>query len=164
MEGIKIMGISTFLLFKRGESIAANDLLSNIKNLCIRENLFFDTDEEKFNIGGVLKYSRVYISDIPFEEDYSRQLCFSLYDEPYDYQTVSFKWDDIHSEYFKALVSDDFCDNEDLLFRFVYSVLNIYPSAKIWIEDDWFYTLEDLEKIKRKPYDNNWCYKHPKSS
>lgn len=158
------MGISTFLLFKRGESIAARDLLPSIKNLCTMESLYFDTDEEKFTSDGTLKYCRIYISDIPFEEDYSRLLCFSLFDEPYDFQIVRFKWDDTHSEYFKALESDDFYDNEDLLFRFVYGVLNIYPSAKIWIEDDWFYTLEDLEKIKRKPYDNNWCYKHPINS
>lgn len=155
------MGISTFLLFKRGESITVNDLLSNIKNLCLRENLFFDSDEEKFNDEGTLKYSRVYISDIPFRENYSRQLCFSLYDDPYEYQIVSFKWDNTHSEYFKAMASDDFCNNEDLLLRFAYGILNIYPTAKIWIEEDWFYTLEDLGKIVNNSYNNNWCYDNP---
>lgn len=37
--------------------------------------------------------------------------------------------------------------------------LKKYPTAKIWVEEDWFYTLEDLEKILSNPFDNEWCYK-----
>ncbi|MCA1294981.1 hypothetical protein LBW89_18370 [Paenibacillus sp. alder61] len=158
------MGISTFLLFECGKSIAANDLLWSINNLCIRDHLYFDTEEEKYTINGDLKYCRVYISDFPFTEECSRPLCFSLFDEPYEYQTVSFKWDDTGEEYFKAMESDDFWENEDLLLRFVYGILKVYPRAKVWVEEDWFYTLEDLEKIKKQPYDGNWCYRHPKLS
>lgn len=156
------MGISSFLLFKRGESTPANDLLRNLNNICIEENLFFDSDEETYNSEGTLKYTRVYISDIPFRENYSRPLCFSVYDEPYEYQIVSFKWDDTNNEYFKAVVSDDFDDNEDLLLRFSHAILKIYPTAKIWVEEEWFYTLEDLDNITNMPYKNDWCYKDPR--
>ncbi|WII39024.1 hypothetical protein [Paenibacillus thiaminolyticus] len=124
---------------------------------------FFDSDEENYYSEGTLKYSRVYISDTPFRENYSRQICFSVYDEPYEYQIVSFKWDDTNNKYFKAVVSDDFCDNEDLLVRFSHAILKKYPTAKIWVEEDWFYTLEDLEKILSNPFDNEWCYKQPKA-
>lgn len=157
------MGISTFLLFERGKSAPAYDLLRSLNSICINENLFFDNDEDCSSSEGTLKYSRAYISDRPFKEDYSRPLGFSVYDEPYEYQIISFKWDDTNSEYFKAVVSDDFCDNEDLLLRFSHAILNIYPTAKIWIEEDWFYTLEDLDKIVNMPYNNDWCYKNPKN-
>lgn len=156
------MGMSSFLLFKRGESIPANDLLRDLNKICIEENLFFDNDEETYDRDGTLKYTRVYISDIPFRENYSRTICFSLYDEPYEYQLVSFKWDDTNNEYFKAVVSDDFDGNEDLLLRFSHAILKIYPTAKIWVEEEWFYTLENLDEITSMPYKSDWCYKNPR--
>lgn len=109
---------------------------------------------------GTLKYCQVYIS-IPFEASYSRQLCFSVYDEPYEYQTIDFKWDETHNKYFKAMISDDFYENEDLLLRFVHSAISVYPNAKIWTEEDWFYTFEDLDRIVKDPNNTEWCYKKP---
>jgi len=156
------MGMSSFLLFKRGESAPANDLLRDLNKICIEENLFFDCDEETYDSEGTLKYTRVYISDLPFSENYSRTLCFSVYDEPYEYQLVSFNWDDTKHEYFKAVVSDDFDDNEDLLLRLSHAILKIYPTAKIWVEEEWFYTLEELDNITNMPHTNDWCYKDPR--
>ncbi|MCT1398469.1 hypothetical protein M4D81_05555 [Paenibacillus sp. p3-SID867] len=156
------MGISAFLLFKRGDSAPVNDLLRDLKKICIEEKLFFDSDEETYDSEGTLKYTRVYISDLPFRENYSRTLCFSVYDEPYEYQFVSFEWDDTQNEYFKAVVSDDFDDNEDLLLRFSHAILKVHPTAKIWVEEEWFYTLEDLENITNMPYMSDWCYKNPR--
>ncbi len=70
---------------------------------------------------------------MPFRENYSRTLCFSVYDEPYEYQVVSFEWDEVGNEYFKAIVSDDFYDNEDLLLQLSRAMLKIYQNSKIWI-------------------------------
>lgn len=55
------MGMSSFVLFKRGESTSANNLLSTIKNICMKEKLLFDNDEETYNSEGTLKYTRRYI-------------------------------------------------------------------------------------------------------
>ena len=156
------MGMSSFLLFKRGESASANDLLGDLNKVCIEENLFFESDEETYDSEGTLKYTRVYISDLPFNENYSRTLSFSVYDDPYEYQLVRFKWDDTKNEYFKAVVSDDFDDNEDLLLRFSHAILKIYPTAKLWVEEECFYTLEDLDNITNMPYMSDWCYKDPR--
>lgn len=155
------MGTSSVLLFKREESIPAINLLMRINKICKKEKLYFDSDEKVFNNEGKLIYTRIYVSDVPFRENYSRTLCFSVYDEPYEYQVVSFEWDDTNNEYFKAVVSDDFYDNEDLLFRFFREMLRIYPKSKLWVEDEWFYTIEDLENTT-DVYENNWCYKEPR--
>ncbi len=37
------------------------------------------------------------------------------------------------------------------------------PDARVWIEEDWFYNLEDMKKIKAS-YNNNWCYINPKNN
>jgi len=156
------MGISTFVLFRQGESISASDLLKNIREISINYGLYFSNNYDEYDQTGKLKFCSIYISDIPFEDNYSRQISWNLYDEPYKFQNVDFNWDDSKSQYFKALVSEDFYENEDLLFKILYGILKVYPSAKVWIEDNWFYTIEDLEKIKSKPFDNEWCYNDPK--
>lgn len=156
------MGISTFVLFRQGESIPASDLLLNIREVCTNYGLYFSNNHKEYDETGKLKFCSIYFSDIPFEDNYSRQISWNLYDEPYNFQTVNFDWDDSKIQYFKALVSEDFYENEDLLFKILYGLLNIYTYAKIWIEDNWFYTLKDLEKIKNKPFDTEWCYKNPR--
>ncbi|MGQ8870652.1 hypothetical protein [Paenibacillus sp. TSA_86.1] len=155
------MSISSFIVFKCKKSTPAYNLLNRIKTFCTEEALFFDSDDEKYDIEGVLKYTRIYISDKPFKEHYSRTISFSLYDEPYDFQFVTFDWDNMQNEYFKAIVSDDFDDNEDLLFQVLLAFLSEFPDSKVWIEEEWFYTLPDLKRIK-KSYNNSWCYMGPR--
>ena len=131
----------------------------------MENKLYFDNHYERFNDAGELIFSSIYVSDIPFSEDGFRALPWNLYDKSNDYflQSLNFEWDMSHTEYFKAIISEDFYEYEDLLFKVVYEILKLYPSAKLWIEYDWLYTLEDLEKIASRPYDNSWCYKNPKS-
>ncbi|MGG4553958.1 hypothetical protein [Paenibacillus humicus] len=156
------MGISAFVLFRHGESISASELLINIREVCTTYGLYFSKDYDEYDETGKLKSCSIYFSDIPFEDNYSRQISWNLYDEPYKYQIVDFNWDESKNQYFKAMVSEDFYENEDLLFKILYGLLKVYPSAKIWIEDNWFYTIEDLENIKNRPFDDEWCYKNPR--
>ncbi|KAA8783074.1 hypothetical protein EC604_04350 [Paenibacillus amylolyticus] len=155
------MSISSFILFECKKSPLAYNLLNMIKTFCTEEDLFFDSDDEKYDIEGALKYTRIYISDKPFNED-SRTISFSLYDEPYDFQIVTFDWDNMKNEYFKAIVSDDFDENEDLLFQVLLAFLSEFPDAKVWIEEEWFYTLGDLKRIKNS-YNSSWCYMDPRN-
>ncbi|MUG48128.1 hypothetical protein [Paenibacillus woosongensis] len=145
-----------------GESISASELLINIREVCTTYGLYFSNDYNEYDETGKLKSCSIYFSDMPFEDNYSRQISWNLYDEPYNYQTIDFNWDESENQYFKAMVSEDFYENEDLLFKILYGLPKVYPSAKIWIEDNWFYTIEDLEKIKSRPFDDEWCYKNPR--
>ncbi|MGO4532651.1 hypothetical protein AB4Z30_26510 [Paenibacillus sp. 2TAF8] len=154
------MSISSFIVFECKKSPSAYHLLNRFRPLCTKESLFFDSDDEKYDIEGVLKYTRIYISDKPFKEDYARTISFSLYDEPHDFQIVTFDWDERQDEYFKAIVSDDFYENEDLLFQLLFAFLNEYTDAKVWIEENWFYTLDDLKRINDS-YHSSWCHMDP---
>ena len=158
------MGTSTFVLFKKGESIPINELLLKLRDISVENGWYFDNDCDRFNSTGKLKFSTAYFNDVPFKVNSSRAILWNIYDEPYDYffQTLDFEWDTAKEEYFKAIISGDFYENDDLLFKIVYEILKLYPTAKLWIEDDWFYTLEDLEKIASRPYDNRWYCKNPK--
>lgn len=156
------MGISAFVLFETGSNIPLTDLLQYTEDLCTELNLFYGISFKKENGNNQLKHVRANLSDLPFVESSSRQLCIDFYDEPYEFQNISFDWLGKDTEFFEAIIVDDFCDNEDLLFDILFKFLKNYPNSKIWMEDDWFYTLNDLEKIANKPYDGNWCYKNPK--
>ncbi|WP_339314132.1 hypothetical protein [Paenibacillus sp. FSL M7-0896] len=155
------MGISAYVLFETGSNILLTDLLKYTEDFCAELNLFYGITYKKENSNKQLKHVRANISDRPFVESTSRQLCIDFYDEPYEFQSISFDWLGKDSEFFEAIVVDDFCDNEDLLFNILFEFQKKYPDSKIWMEDDWFYSLNDLQKIANK-YDGNWCYKNPK--
>ena len=158
------MSTSAYVLFEKGESVPLSVLFEKIKELCEKNNFCFANDGDEFNAEGKLKSTSVYVADKPFFEDDSKQIPWDIYDEPYDYcfQSLSFDWDPSDTEYFKAMISGGFYEEEDFLFKLVYEVLKVYPKAKLKICNNWFYTLEDLEKIAAMPYDNDWCYKNPK--
>lgn len=156
------MGTSAAIVFRSGESVEINKLIHRLDELCNREGLFHSHDLKKIDDDLKLKYCEFCISDIPLKDSYDRQLCFGIADEPYPYKLVNFEWDSPEIDYFKTVVSGDFDDNEDLLFKFLFLFLNEFPDAKVWIEEDWFYNLHDMKKIKAS-YDNDWCYIDPKT-
>nr|WP_145406426.1 hypothetical protein [Paenibacillus xylanexedens] len=156
------MGISAFVLFETGSNIPLTNLLKYTEDFCAELNLLYGISFKKEKGENQLKHVRASISELPFVEISSRQLCIDFYDEPYEFQNISFDWLGKDTEFFEAIIVDDFCDNEDLLFNILFRFLKKYPNSKIWMEDDWFYTLNDFEKISNRPYDESWCYKNPK--
>ena len=68
----------------------------------------------------------------------------------------------IHKEgYLQTIVIDVFYESEKIMLDFVYEYLKINPDIYLYIEREWVYTLEDLEKIRALPFDRNWCYTKP---
>ncbi len=158
------MGASAYILFEAGKSKSASELVSLVLDLCDKENLFFAFDIERFDNANRLKYKRLGISNISFSErNSSKQICLNIYDEPYQFQLEQFDWDILHKDYFNAISLEFFVENEDLLLKIIYPLLKAYPQAKLWCDNDWFYTSADLEKIVNKPFDKYWCYKNPVS-
>lgn len=157
------MGMSATILFKKGHSAEINKLLLHLNRICDREGWFYSHDLKKYDDMQKLKYCEFCLSDTPLKDSYDRQLCFGIADEPYPFKLVNFDWDSTGNEYFKTVVSNDFDDNEDLLFQVLLALLSEFPDAKVWIEEDWFYTLDDLERIKNS-YNNSWCYTDPRDA
>jgi hypothetical protein len=154
------MGISATILFKKGHSVEINQLLLHFNQISDSEGWFHNHDLKKYDDMQKLKYSEFCLSDIPLRDCYERQICFGIADEPYPFKLVYFEWDSPNNEYFKTVVSSDFDGNEDLLFQVLLAVLIEYPDAKVWIEENWFYTLDDLKRINDS-YHSRWCYMDP---
>lgn len=47
------------------------------------------------------------------------------------------------------------------LEAFLYEYLKLNPEDIFWDELDWFYTYEDIVKIKQKEFNPYWCYENP---
>ncbi|MDQ0171830.1 hypothetical protein [Paenibacillus tundrae] len=125
-----------------------NELIPRLEKLFEKEDLFYSRELNKVDETGNVKYCEFCISDIPLEESYERQICLGVADEPYPFKLINFDWEDPEKEYFKTIVINDFKENEDILFTFLLAFLEEYMTAKVWIEDDWFYTLEDLKNTR----------------
>jgi len=160
------MGTSAFILFKSGHSIRIPQLLSDAEDICRENSLYYGDVADGYGDLNIVSHCETNINDIMWGEEGSseRDILFDLANEPFDLRNIDFEWDSSRQEYFKAMIAVEFYNNEDLLFKFLYPFLKRYPEAKLWIEEDWFYTLEDLEKIaNRQPFDQEWCYKDPKT-
>ncbi len=163
------MGISAIVLFEKDHSIDIEKLLITTEDWSIRENLYFkignsSIKEQIFDSLNKLKYARVYLDMKKnyVNHDYTTQLCVGFYDEPYENKIINFRWYSEKKFFFKAIVVEEFFENEKLLFEFLYIILKTFPQGLVWIEENWFYRSEDLEKIKNNPFDEDWCYKNPK--
>ncbi|MGL4393729.1 MAG: hypothetical protein ACRCS8_00670 [Brevinema sp.] len=156
------MGITCSMLVKEDSNIKATSLYATLKKICSDGNLIIGVNIKEVDETDRVKLIRTNISDVPLDKDSSRQLCVDIFDEPYKFKYNSFEWFDESISFFESIVIDYFDRNEDLLFRIVHDLLKQYPKAKLWIEEDWFYTLEDLDKINNKAFNKDWCYKNPK--
>ncbi|WP_106768713.1 hypothetical protein [Paenibacillus faecalis] len=58
---------------------------------------------------------------------------------------------------------EDIYGVQELIFNFIYEYLKLNPDDYFWVADyNWFYSWEDIQKLKSLPYDPDWCYKNPK--
>ncbi|PDO09583.1 MAG: hypothetical protein BLM47_11805 [Candidatus Reconcilbacillus cellulovorans] len=70
-----------------------------------------------------------------------------------------------HLEYYDAGSIEDiagvFGPREKLLFNFVYEYLKLNPDDlfEVAYYDHRIYSLKEMEQLRRRPYDPNWCYR-----
>lgn len=155
------MGILGSIFVKENSNIKGEELYRVLERICSVENLFIEINLTEHDKSNKIKVIRTNISDKPLDEDINRQLCVDIFDEPYKYRYNSFDWFDKSINFFEIITIDFFDQNEDLLFKIVYELLKLYPDAKLWMEQDWFYTLEDLEKLEKDTFNLEWCYNKP---
>ena len=157
------MGISAFVMFERGKSISIERMLQELKEECEKSGLYFKLSEYGYELGvGGIRMHVVVDEMANYDSDNKdTALYMDFYEEPNKFNYVFLdEYDDI--ELFQAIIINRFSDREKLLLKFLYIVLKKYPHGIAWPETDWIYTLEDLEKIVKKPYDEDWFIKNLK--
>ena len=148
-------------LAKESSNISLVNILGNIEKISKNNNLYL-AFEKKFDESGNFRCIYVMISDIPLEKYSERKIPFWAFDEKYEHDNY-INLDFYHSSenLFRLIMVEDYNLNEEILLKFCYEFIKIYKDIKLWTEFDWFYELNDLEKIIKNPFDNEWCYKNP---
>ena len=68
------------------------ELYNTIKNICMSNNFFLDISTKNVDVNQKIKSIYSNISDVSFTYGVMRQLCVSLFDEPYQFKDISFDW------------------------------------------------------------------------
>lgn len=158
------MGTSAFFLVKKNSNIELSNLIEDVKNICKENNFYMSPISSDSQSESIVKHVSVEIALVKRADLYeapTNDVLVDIYDEPYKYQYHSFSWYDEETDFFNIAIIDEVYNNEKITLVLSFEILKRYPEVRIWIEEDWFYTLDDIEKISNRPYNNEWCYKNP---
>lgn len=80
-----------------------------------------------------------------------------IYSDGFD----DFEWLIKGENLFRAVVIEDLSNCSKMLLDFLYEFFKIYPDDYFWSERKWYYTYEDIVKIKQEDFDRYWYCKNP---
>ncbi len=154
------MGTSGFILKKR-ENIEIYQLIHEVKAAADRAGLLSPIDPEIQEWAGEV-YAMGSIANT-FEEIPGAEAMpiyiHSADDEKYDDQ---YDWL-VEGGRLNNAVFFDFVGNcERILLDFLYEYLKSNPEDYFLCEGDWYYTFDDIARIKERGFDPMWCYIDPR--
>lgn len=96
------------------------------------------------------------------EVEQGQSLSFYIYtiDEMNEYDNT-FDWIKEGENLRLVMYLDDMEFKEEITLRFIYEYLKLNPKDYFWNDNKWFYTLENIEKLSKLPFDENWGYRNP---
>lgn len=161
------MGTSGVILKSRCD-FSVEKLLSEVMIVTFRAklNLYFHNSTE-YNDDGSFKSTSLNISDKPLYQDNALQLLFRISEIKKEcineYGDTEFDWVDKGKKLYYVACIENISTVEKLSFKFIYQYLKLNPNDYFWVDwYKWAFSLEDMEKLKKLPYDPDWCYKDPK--
>lgn len=72
-----------------------------------------------------------------------------------------FDWVSKGGNLIRGVIIEDISGCERMLLDFLYEYLMLNPKDYFWNELDWYYTYDDIVKIRQKEFNPDWCYKKP---
>ncbi|WP_160673127.1 hypothetical protein [Clostridium sp. C8-1-8] len=74
-----------------------------------------------------------------------------------------FDWVEKGGKLYEIAYAENISDREELVFNFIYEYLKLNPKDYFWVDSyEWVFSLDDMEKLRKLPFDSEWCYKDPK--
>ncbi|MDR1321886.1 MAG: hypothetical protein LBK56_10745 [Gracilibacteraceae bacterium] len=134
------MGQGGEVLFTKEDFVSGEEIIEQLS----KENDVFSfhlalVQEAKHRDYLTSKYAICNISN----SDKTNQLVIYIYDT--SAESMDFEWD--AEGYHTSIFIDDVAYGDQVLLPFLLYILRLYPKAKVWLDFDWFYTLEDLEQL-----------------
>lgn len=153
------MGVSGLIL-KKKENTSIYKLLHDLRLSAERAGLEARIRSELYEDdidGGV--YTTANIADTYEDIPEAQQWLMYIYSD--DDCLDRFDWILKGGHLIRSIIIEDIGDCEKILLDFLYEYLKLNPEDIFWDELDWFYTYEDIVKIKQKEFNPYWCYEKP---
>lgn len=152
------MGLSGMIL-KSKENVNISKMLEDIKIAAEQANLEPRIESKLYPSleGGI--YTTANIADTYEDIPEAQQWLMYIYsdDDCYD----RFDWIHKGKNLIRSIIIEDFSGCQKMLLDFLYQYLMLNPCDYFWDELEWYYSYEDIVKIKQKKFDPDWCYKNP---
>ena len=150
---------SSGLILKKKENTNIYELIHDVKLAAEKSDLepriqltLYDSKD-----GGV--YTTANIADTYEDIPEAQQWLMYMYSD--DDCLDRFDWVLKDGNLIRAIIIEDIAGCEKILLDFLYEYLKLNPEDYFWNELDWYYTYEDIVKIRSKEFDSIWCYKNP---
>ncbi len=147
------------MILKRKENADIQRLIWDVKLAAERANLEPRIKEKFYESvdGGV--YTTGNIANTYEDIPEARQWLMYLYSD--DDCTDSFDWIAEGEKLIRVMIIEDISDCERILLDFLYEYFKRNPEDYFYAEEEWYYTHEDIVRIKQTEFDQVWCYKKP---
>ncbi|MCM3134081.1 hypothetical protein M3629_14915 [Paenibacillus polysaccharolyticus] len=158
---------SAFVLVEENSNISIDRLVRDIRQVCLESNLHLTDGIQDVDSEQNMKHCALGISCPNQEESdhgkVNNTIRVDVYDEPALHQYRELEWREDGQVYFNTLIIDEVYQNEEVTLTFLYNFLTRHPQMIVWIEEDWVYTLSDLDKALKTSNLSDWCYVNPNS-
>jgi len=154
---------STGVILKDKLEFSVDKFLDDIKLASANANLNIYINRTTYNDDGSAKESSMNLIDNQLVDGKEQQIIVSIssYDKDNNFSHL-FKWVDNGKELFRIAFIDLIDGNERLFYKIMYELFKINPNCYLWLDGyKWVYTFETLEKLRKLPFDSEWCYKNP---
>lgn len=156
-------------IIKNWEKHNPEKVFMDAANICYNINaMFYFHNYKTFYSDGKLKHTYIGIIDdkVSVSENNNNQFIFNIQgvnkedidiglDKDLDYLIPNKK---LCSLAYIEKVRDD---NTELIFRFAYEYLKLNPDEYFWFEWNYAFSWEDMIKLKKVPFNKNWCFINP---
>ncbi|WP_145333036.1 hypothetical protein [Paenibacillus xylanexedens] len=156
---------SAFVLVEENSNIPIDRLVRDIKQACREARLHIvsgiqdvDSEQNLKHCAFGISFLEQQLSDL---DTVNNSIRVDVYDEPAPYQYRELEWKEDGRVYFNTLIIDEVYQNEEVTLNFLYHFLERHRQMIVWIEEDWVYTLSDLEKALKTSKMSDWCYVKP---
>ncbi|MCM1325528.1 MAG: hypothetical protein NC094_00310 [Bacteroidales bacterium] len=158
------MGLAGILLKKR-EFVNVWKIVNDLEASALQAGLAFrkgidyeETEDESFH------YLSANIADTFAEAECQQQMLMYIYDISEDDSLQEFDWIEKGKNLIQIVNIEDFRGCEKILLDFLYEYLKRNPEDYFWNEREWYYTFDDITRMKRNEFDPAWCYKNPRKN
>ena len=122
-------------------------------------------NDKYFSENGDLSHVRIYISDKYVNENDRK--CFMIFVDTNHYVTEFYNYEELNIDQSlnlsRVALIENVIENHEIIFRFAHHYLRLNPDDFFWVTDnDWVYTLDDMNTLSKKPYNSNWYFTNPK--